>query len=293
MSRANQGAAESRRHTLAVLAENRDGVLSRMTALFDARGYMVDSIAVGPALDSSFIRMVVVVQGDERVIEQVIKQLRKLIEVIKVTDLTDVEHVEREMLLVRVAARTESRAEIARIAEIYKARVVDQTGDTYVLEVAGEESKLSSVIDLLRPFGILEIARTGKIAMARGIGAHEAADSGVTGRKHLRHSVGFEVRVAEHQLDSPARVRAHDISVGGMSLKTSKELAIGTTITMQIVHPATGQQLPLHAVVRRHIVRPDFRGIGVEFVDVDDAHRQRLDEFMSGESAGPAELEPF
>lgn len=280
----------TRRHTVVVLAENRDGILARVTALFAARGYVVDSIAVGPALDTSVVRMVVVIQGSEGVVEQVTKQLRKLIEVIKVTDLTDAPHIEREMLLVRVAARGDDRAEITRIAEIYRAKIVDQAADTYVLELSGEAAKIDSVLDLLRPFGIHEIVRTGKIAIARGVGMRPVAStSGARGRKHARHPAGFEVRVGS--LESSSRLRAHDISAGGMSLRTKSDVAVGTTLAMQIVHPVTGQQFPLSAVVRRHILQPDFRGLGVEFVDLDEANRQRLDEFMSGEAPDAAEGE--
>jgi hypothetical protein len=192
------------------------------------------------------------------------------------------------MLLVRVAARAEDRAEVVRIADTTGAKIVDQTADTYVLEISGEESKIALVLGLLRPFGIHEVVRTGKIAIARGVTLRQATGS-QGGRKHRRHSVGFEVRVPA--MGSELRVRAHDISMGGMRLKTNSEIAVGTQIAMNIVHPTTGEQFPLTAVVRHRIDRPDFRGIGVEFVEIDETQRSRLDEFMSGEAAETAEVE--
>lgn len=291
MSRAEQnGVREPRRHTIVVLAENRDGILARLTGLFAARGYAIDSIAVGPVLDTAILRMVVVVHGNEHVIEQVTKQLQKLIEVIKVSNLTDVDHIERETLLVRVAARTAHRAEIVRIAEVFRAKVVDQTPDTYVLEVSGEESKITAVLEQLRPFGIHEAVRTGKIAIVRGVSVRRTTmDSGATGRKHTRHPVGFEVRIPS--LSAHSRLRAYDLSRGGMSVRTNSDVAVGATLALEVVHPITGERFPLAAIVRRHIVRPDFRGIGVEFLDVAEADRRRLDDFMSGETSGGPELE--
>ncbi len=163
----NQNGSEPRKHTIAVLVENKFGVLSRVAGLFSARGYNIESLSVGETLDSSMSRMTLVVRGDEFVIEQVTKQLHKLIDVIKVSDLTEENHVEREMILVRVNAEPAYRAEILRIADIFRARVVDVTPMTYTLEATGEESKTDALLDLLRPFGIQELVRTGKIAIAR------------------------------------------------------------------------------------------------------------------------------
>jgi acetolactate synthase-1/3 small subunit len=156
------------KHTIAVMVENKFGVLSRVAGLFSARGYNIESLSVGETLDATVSRMTLVVKGDAFVVEQVIKQLHKLIDVIKVTDLSEENHVEREMLLVKVNAEPGARAEILRIGDIFRAKVVDVTPNTYTLEVTGEESKIEAIIELLRPFGIQELVRTGKVAIARG-----------------------------------------------------------------------------------------------------------------------------
>ena len=160
--------SEPRKHTIAVLVENRFGVLSRVAGLFSARGYNIESLSVGETLDPTVSRMTLVVRGDEFVIEQCIKQLHKLIDIIKVTDLTEENHVEREMMLVKVNAEPAFRAEILRIADIFRAKVVDVTPVTYTLEATGDESKVTAIVELLRPFGIQEVVRTGKVAIARG-----------------------------------------------------------------------------------------------------------------------------
>ena len=157
------------KHTLSILVENRFGVLARVAGLFSARGYNIDSLAVSETQDSSISRMTVVVNAeDEKILEQIKKQLNKLIDVIKVTDLSEENHVEREMLLLKVNAEPANRAEILRLGDIFRAKVVDVTPTTYTLEVTGEQSKIEGIIDLLRPFGIQEIVRTGKVAIARG-----------------------------------------------------------------------------------------------------------------------------
>lgn len=163
-----QDISEPNKHTIAVLVENRFGVLSRVAGLFSARGYNIESLSVGETLDPTVSRMTLVVRGDAFVIEQVIKQLHKLIDVIKVTDLTEENHVEREMILLKVNAEPTSRAEILRIADIFRAKVVDVTPATYTLEATGDESKVTAIVELLRPFGIQELVRTGKVAIARG-----------------------------------------------------------------------------------------------------------------------------
>ena len=160
-------APEIKKHTIAVLVENRFGVLSRVAGLFSARGYNIESLSVGETLDPSLSRMTLVVRGDAFVIEQVMKQLHKLIDVIKVIDLSEETHVEREMLLVRVNAEPSARAEILRIADIFRAKVIDVTAASYTLEVTGEESKIEAMLELLRAFGIQEVVRTGKVAIAR------------------------------------------------------------------------------------------------------------------------------
>jgi len=163
-----QNGSEPRKHTMAILVENKFGVLSRVAGLFSARGYNIESLSVGETLDPTVSRMTIVVRGDEFVIEQVMKQLHKLIDVIKVSDLTDDHHVERELLLIRVNAEPQHRAEILRTADIFRAKVIDVTPTSFTLESTGEEGKLEALIELLRPMGIQEIVRTGKVAIARG-----------------------------------------------------------------------------------------------------------------------------
>src|SRR5438067_7317501 len=160
--------AEPRKHTISVLFENKFGVLSRVAGLFSARGYNIESLSVGETLDPSVSRMTIVVSGDEFVIEQVTKQLHKLIDVIKVSDLTDDSHVERELVLIRVNAEPQHRAEILRTADIFRARVIDVTPASFTLEATGDEGKIEAFIELLRPMGIQEVVRTGKIAISRG-----------------------------------------------------------------------------------------------------------------------------
>jgi len=163
-----QNGHEPRKHTIAVLVENKFGVLSRVAGLFSARGYNIESLSVGETLDATVSRMTLVVRGDEFVIEQVTKQLHKLIDVIKVTDLTDDSHVERELVLVRVNAEPQLRAEILRTADIFRAKVVDVTPASFTLEATGDEGKVDAFIELLRPMGIQELVRTGRVAIARG-----------------------------------------------------------------------------------------------------------------------------
>src|SRR5216117_4533171 len=163
-----QNGSEPRKHTIAVQVENKFGVLSRVAGLFSARGYNIESLSVSETLDPAVSRMTLVVRGDEFVIEQVTKQLHKLIDVIKVNDLTDESHVERELMLIRVNAEPQHREEILRTADIFRAKVVDVTQVSFVLEATGDEGKLEALIELLRPMGIQEIVRTGKVAIARG-----------------------------------------------------------------------------------------------------------------------------
>lgn len=163
-----QNGTQPRKHTIAVLVENKFGVLSRVAGLFSARGYNIETVSVGETLDPTVSRMTLVVTGDAFVIEQVMKQLHKLIDVIKVIDLTDESHVERELVLIRINAEPQHRAEILRTADIFRAKVVDVTPLTFTLEATGDAAKLEALIELLRPMGIQELVRTGKVAIARG-----------------------------------------------------------------------------------------------------------------------------
>src|SRR2546428_8480104 len=152
-----QNGSGPRKHTIVVLVENKFGVLSRVAGLFSARGYNIESLSVGETLDPSVSRMTLVVTGDEFVIEQVTKQLHKLIDVIKVSDLTDDDHVERELMLIRVNAEPQHREEILRTADIFRAKVVDVTPVSFTLEATGDEQKLEALVELLRPMGIQEL----------------------------------------------------------------------------------------------------------------------------------------
>lgn len=156
------------RHTFAVLVENRFGVLGRITGLFSARGFNIESLSVAETEDPTVSRITLVTKGSARILEQVHKQLNKLIDVIKVTDLNEEPHVDRELVLIKVYAEGDMRAEVQRITNIFRGKVVDITPKTYILEVTGDEGKIRAVIELLKPFGIREMVRTGKIAIARG-----------------------------------------------------------------------------------------------------------------------------
>lgn len=156
------------KHTLAVLVENRSGVLSRVAGLFSRRGYNIDSLAVGVTEDPDVSRMTIVVHGDDSVLEQVKKQLNKLVEVIKVSDLASEDTVGRELALFKVAADENSRAEIMQITDIFRARIVDVGPKSVVVEVTGDEDKILAIENLLQKFGIKEMVRTGKIAISRG-----------------------------------------------------------------------------------------------------------------------------
>lgn len=155
-------------HTLTVLVENRPGVLTRIAGLFSRRGYNIESLAVGQAENPNMSRMTIVVGGDARIIEQVCKQLYKLVDVIKLTDITAEEYVDRELILVKVSAEPSSRAEIMQIVDIFRAHIVDIGRDTLIIEATGDQGKVNALESALRPFGIREVVRTGKIAMVRG-----------------------------------------------------------------------------------------------------------------------------
>lgn len=156
------------KHTLAVLVENKPGVLTRIAGLFARRGYNIESLAVGETEDPSISRMTIVVEGDEKVIEQVTKQLHKLIDVIKLTDITQEENVDRELVLIKVNAEPSVRAEIMQIVDIFRARIVDIGRDSLIIEATGDTGKIKAIETSLKPFGIRELVRTGKVAMVRG-----------------------------------------------------------------------------------------------------------------------------
>ncbi len=155
------------RHTISVTVENRFGVLSRVAGLFSGRGFNIESLCVGATVDPDVSRMTIVTRGDDRIIEQVTKQLRKLVDVIKVTDLTETKFVDREILLAKISATEKNKAEILRINEIFRGKIVDISPNTYTFEITGDEGKIDAFMKLIRPFGVKEIVRSGKIAVSR------------------------------------------------------------------------------------------------------------------------------
>lgn len=156
------------RHTLSVLVENQHGVLTRVAGMFSRRGYNIDSLTVGVTEDPTVSRMTIVVKGDDEVLEQVTKQLNKLIEVIRVTDLKNEDTVERELAMIKVRSDVNSRSEIMQIADIFRARIIDVAPRSMIIEITGDETKIEAIEQLLRPFGIKEMVRTGKVALKRG-----------------------------------------------------------------------------------------------------------------------------
>lgn len=166
------------RHTLAVLVENNPGVLARVAGLFSRRGFNIDSLAVGRTDNPAVSRMTIVVEGDELTLEQVTKQLHKLVDVIKISDITKDEYVDRELILIKVNADTATRTEIMQIVDIFRAHIVDIGRKTLTIEATGDEGKINAIEQALRPFGIRELARTGKIAMLRGFKSSEVSTNG-------------------------------------------------------------------------------------------------------------------
>lgn len=160
------------KHTLSVLVEDEAGVLTRIAGLFARRGYNIESLAVGPAEKEGISRITMVVPGDDRTIEQLTKQLYKLINVLKVQDVTQVPCVERELMLIKVSANTNARSEVMQLAQVFRARVVDISEDSLTLEVVGDPGKMVAIIQMLTKFGIREIARTGKIILPRDSGVN-------------------------------------------------------------------------------------------------------------------------
>ncbi|MBU2601497.1 MAG: acetolactate synthase small subunit [Actinobacteria bacterium] len=156
------------KHTLSVLVENKPGVLNRISGLFARRGFNIDSLAVGETEDPKYSRMTIMVDGQDQPLEQVTKQLHKLINVIKITDLDPATSVDRELVLVKVKATAENRSEIMQIAEIFRAKIIDVSKTMLVIEVTGTREKVGAIMKLLRPFGIVELVRTGRVAMSRG-----------------------------------------------------------------------------------------------------------------------------
>ncbi|KAB0669494.1 acetolactate synthase small subunit [Oryzomonas sagensis] len=155
-------------HTVSVLVENEFGVLSRVASLFSGRGFNIDSLTVAPTNEEGLSRMTIVTRGDEQILEQITKQLNKLIDVLKVIDFSDGSAIEREMILVKVAAEDENRAEVLRIVDIFRAKIIDVTAKSYTIEATGSPAKIDAILELLRPLGLKELVRTGAVAIGRG-----------------------------------------------------------------------------------------------------------------------------
>ncbi|TLY38461.1 MAG: acetolactate synthase small subunit [Nitrospirae bacterium] len=154
-------------HIISVLVENKFGVLSRVVNLFSGRGYNIETLCVAPTMDPSISLMTIVTSGDDRIIEQIVKQLNKVIDVIKVVDINESEFVEREMALIKIHTRQEDRAEALRITDIFRGKVVDSSQNSYTIEITGDVKKVEAAINLLQPLGIKELVRTGRVAIPR------------------------------------------------------------------------------------------------------------------------------
>lgn len=156
------------RHIISVLVENEFGVLAKISGLFSGRGFNIESLCVAESPDPTISRITLVTSGDDRVLEQITRHLNKLVNVIRVCDFEDARHVERELVLVKVASSDRTRGEVASVASIFRGKIIDVAEGSMVVEVTGDGDKIDAFIDLLRPFGLLEVVRTGIVAMFRG-----------------------------------------------------------------------------------------------------------------------------
>ena len=155
------------RHTISVVVQNRFGVLTRIAGLFSGRGFNIDTLTVGPTQNDKISRMTLVVVGNDQVLEQVVKQLNKLVDVLEVHDFKDGDVIDRELILLRVKATSSTRPEVMQICDIFRAKIVDVQSSSLSIEVTGDESKIDKFLQLMKPFGILELSRTGRIALPR------------------------------------------------------------------------------------------------------------------------------
>jgi acetolactate synthase I/III small subunit len=167
-SMAGQSDSGRRRHVLSALVQNRPGVLAHVSGMFASRGFNIDSLAVGETEDANLSRITVVVMGDDRHLEQVRKQLEKIVTVVKVHDISSEDYVERDLMLLKVNAPSSVRGEIQALVQIFRGRIVDVSPDLLMIEISGQEKKIEAFIDQVRPYGIRELARTGRIALVRG-----------------------------------------------------------------------------------------------------------------------------
>jgi acetolactate synthase-1/3 small subunit len=164
------------KHTISVLVENEFGVLTRVAGLFSGRGFNIESLSVAPTLDPSISRMTIVTRGDDQILEQITKQLNKLIDTIKVIDFTGQDYIEREMALIKVTAEEETRAEVLRIADIFRGKIVDVTARSYTVEITGAPAKVDAIVELLRPMGFKVLVRSGPVVLGRGPKGWRRAD---------------------------------------------------------------------------------------------------------------------
>jgi len=155
------------RHTISVLVENKFGVLTRVAGLFSGRGYNIDTLNVAPTHEPDLSRMTIVTRGDDSTLDQIVKQLNKLVNVLEVHDFRETEFIDRELVLVRVAVNAKSRAEIMQMTDIFRAKIVDVQPKSLTIELTGDEGKIEKFLGLMKTFGVLELTRTGKIALAR------------------------------------------------------------------------------------------------------------------------------
>jgi acetolactate synthase I/III small subunit len=155
------------RHTISVLVENKFGVLTRIAGLFSGRGYNIDTLNVGPTHDPNTSRMTIVTRGDDATVEQIVKQLNKLVDILQVRDFREGEYVDRELVLIKVTVNSQTRAEIMQITDIFRAKIVDVQPASLTIEITGDESKIEKFIELMKSFGVLELTRTGKVALPR------------------------------------------------------------------------------------------------------------------------------
>ncbi len=164
------------RHVLSALVQNVPGVLSHISGMLASRGYNIDSLAVGETEDPQLSRMTFVVVGDDTVLEQVRKQLEKIVTVVRVDDISSQDYVERDLILLRVKAPPGTRSEIGELTDIFRGRIVDVAPEAVMIEISGQERKIEAFIEMMRPFGIIELVRTGRIAMVRGANHNKQAD---------------------------------------------------------------------------------------------------------------------
>ena len=155
------------RHIISVLVENKFGVLTRIAGLFSGRGYNIDTLNVAPTQDSETSRMTIVTRGDDATVDQIVKQLNKLVEVLKVHDYRSDEYIDRELVLVKVKVDSKSRSEVMQVTDIFRAKIIDVQSHMLTIEITGNESKVEKFIELMIPFGILDLTRTGKVALPR------------------------------------------------------------------------------------------------------------------------------